>query len=75
METAAEKKKAMATQKCPRCNGRLFLRRMLDDEGKTSKEFFELFDIYGHSFIYPMTDILKLKEKRCSQRKDFWISR
>jgi predicted nucleic acid-binding Zn-ribbon protein len=64
MDPTAENVNAMKTQKCPRCGGRLFQRRIQDDQGKTSEEFFELFDIYGHSFTYPMTDILKTKEKK-----------
>ncbi|MCZ7405391.1 MAG: hypothetical protein O8C67_10750 [Candidatus Methanoperedens sp.] len=60
-----EAKQAMKTMKCPRCGGRLFVRRVLDDGGLTSKDWLELFDIYGHPFSVKIKDF---KEAQCQQK-------
>lgn len=50
--TKQELSQAIATLQCPRCGAVLSMRLVIADNGLTSSEFFDLFDIYGHSFQY-----------------------
>jgi len=58
----AENKKALETKECPKCRARLFSREVLDDRGSTQNNFFELFDHYGHSFIFSKEDLQEVKK-------------
>lgn len=49
----------MKDRKCPKCGGKLFARAILTDEGITSKEVCELYDIYGHTFSVPIKDLME----------------
>ena len=57
--TPHELTQAIATLQCPRprCGASLFMRPVMADNGLVSHEFFELFDIGGHTFQYSMKTI------------------
>jgi hypothetical protein len=57
-----ENKKAIRTYKCPKCGRQLFTRPVLDDNGVTDNQYFELYDIYGHSFLFSTKDLMEIKK-------------
>jgi hypothetical protein len=60
----AETKQALDAMKCPRCGARLHYRDVLsEDGGAISREFGEIYDIYGHSFSIHIKDFIAREGK------------
>ena len=55
-----EQRKALQTMKCPRCEARLFTRDVLHEQGGIDPDSFELYCIYGHSFMLTKRDLYEL---------------
>jgi len=70
MGSSIEARRAMETMKCPRCGGGLRYRDVLNRGGlgwAISQEFYELYDIYGHSFSIRIKDFIIF-----FMRESFW---
>ena len=67
MLLSPESKQALETMKCPRCGGKLHYRDVLNNGGRggvINQDFFELFDVYGHSFNIEISELMKYASRK-----------
>jgi hypothetical protein len=55
--TKPQASKMMQTRTCPKCGAKLYTREVFDEAYCTRNEFFEMYCIHGHCFLFSVKDL------------------